>query len=108
MKKNEVYFGVSKNQKEQFSHYKIQLIETRYSKTDSGKSWRTKADAEETKTISFDEYFNYISSVQFFKNLGGTERIEKGYTVGGYIPTKLTSINPSKDTKIVRQFKITR
>ena len=108
MKNNKVFYGVSENMKGAFDGYKIQLIEKRFSKTPSGKSWKANADKEKTTIISFKEYFNYISSVDFFKNLGGTERVEKGYTIAGYIPTKLTSINPSKDVKIIRQFKITR
>ena len=103
-----VYYGVNKNDKEAFKSYKIELTEIRYSKTDSGKSWRTKADSEEVRVITFNEYFNFLSSVDFFKGLGGSERVEKGYCIAGYIPTKLTSISPTKDAKIVRKFKITR
>ena len=84
------------------------MTETRISRTESGKSWKRKSDSEETSEIEFNEYFNYLSSVEFFKNLGGTERVEKGYTISGYVPTKLTSISPNKDTKIIRSFRITR
>ena len=107
MKNNKLYYGVSENMEGAFKSYKIELIEARFSKTESGKSWKANADKEKTKIISFKEYFNYISSVDFFKNLGGSERVEKGYTIAGYIPTRLTSINPSKSIKIVRHFKIT-
>lgn len=102
------YYGVYENMKYEFEGYIITMIEKTFEKTESGKSWRRNPIEETEKEIKFDEYFNYLSSVEFFKNLGGTERIEKGYTIVGYIPTKLTSISPKKETKIIRQFKINR
>ena len=102
------YYGVYENDKEKYSYYKITMIETTFKKTESGKSWRKKPVEEVTKEIQFEEYFNYISSVEFFKSLGGYERIEKFYTYVGYIPCRLTSISPDKTTKIIRIFKIER
>ena len=67
-----------------------------------------KTVSEETKEIQFEEYFNYLSSIEFFKSLGGYERVEKYYTYAGYIPCRLTSISPNKETKIIRVFKIER
>lgn len=106
MKTTKNYYGVYENDSMAYESYTITMIEKRYEKTTSGKSWRKNAIEEIEKEIKFDEYFNYLSSVEFFKNLGGYERIEKGYTIAGYIPTKLTSISPNKDIKIIRQFKI--
>ena len=109
MKKVREFYNVRENEKETYNRlYKIIMTETRISKTESKKSWKRKADSEEVKEIDFQNYFNYLSSVQFFKNLGGTERITKSYTISGYIPTKLISISPNKDIKIIREFKITR
>ena len=102
------YYGVYENDKEKYSYYKITMIETTFEKTESGKSWRKKPINEVTKEIQFEEYFNYLSSVEFFKNLGGYERVEKFYTYAGYIPCRLTSISPNKETKIIRVFKIER
>lgn len=102
------YYGVYENDKEKYSYYKITMTETTFEKTESGKSWRKKPISEETKEIQFDEYFNYLSSVEFFKSLGGYERVERFYTYAGYIPCRLTSISPNKETKIVRVFKIER
>ena len=49
-----------------------------------------------------------ISSIPFFRDLGGSERVTKGYTVAGYIPVELSSISPNRETKIVRSFKVER
>ena len=40
----------------------------------------------------------------FFRRLGGTETIQKNYTCAGYVCTKLTSTNPTKEIKKVRKF----
>ena len=110
MKKTTIknYYGVYENDKERYSYYKITMTETTFEKTESGKSWRKKPVNEVTKEIQFEEYFNYISSVEFFKNLGGYERVEKAYNIAGYIPYRLTSISPNKEAKIIRVFKIER
>lgn len=103
--KTKNYYGVYKNDEYKFKDYKITLIEARYEKTASGKSWKTNPTNEEVTEIQFENYFNYISSVEFFKSIGGYERVEKGYTIAGYIPTQITSISPNKEIKVVRKFR---
>ena len=76
----------------------------RYERTESGKSWKSKPVKVERTEITEEEYKNIIESVSFFRNLGGYERITKGYTCEGYIPIRLTSISPNKQTKIIRYF----
>lgn len=49
-------------------------------------------------------YFNVIDSVDFFRNLGGSERVTTNYTKYGLIPTTINSINPSRDEKTVRLY----
>lgn len=101
------YYGVRENERDTFERlYKIELTETRFSRTQSGKSWKKNPDSEQVTEIQFDNYFNYLSSVEFFKNLGGSERVTKGYTPAGYIATNLVSINPEKSEKVIRHFKI--
>ena len=86
----------------------IILITERYERTSSGKSWK-KNPVESNKSIINSENFkNIISSIPFFRNLGGFERVTKGYTIAGYIPVELSSISPDKETKIIRKFKIER
>lgn len=105
---NKKYFNVSKLDKEAFNSYVIELNEVYYSRTESGKSWKSKPYKEHIDVINFDNYFNFLSSVKFFKNLGGYERVTNGYTVAGYVPVKLVSINPDNTIRVVRTFKITR
>jgi hypothetical protein len=100
------YYGVYENEIHDYKYYKIIMLEKTFEKTASGKSWKKNPANVEEKEIKFEEYFNYLSSIEFFKNLGGYERVEKTYTYKGYIPTKLTSISPDKNIKIVRSFKI--
>lgn len=61
---------------------------------------------EEFKEIDFEKYYNIIASTNFFKSLGGRESITKGYTVAGYLPTRLVSISPNGATKKERIFTI--
>ena len=103
------YYNVRENEKETYDKlYNIEMTESRMTKTTSGKSWSRKNIEEVKKTIQFDEYFNYLSSIDFFKGLGGSERVEKSYTISGYIPTRLTSVSPDRQIKVVRHFRITR
>lgn len=86
----------------------IAMVKTEYSRTASGKSWRSKPDEKETRVITAVEYANCVNSIPFFRNLTrgtcGSERVENGYTANGYIPTKITSVSPDGDIKIIRKF----
>ena len=107
MKKINMY-GLNESVLKGLEQYKITLITERYERTSSGKSWK-KNPVEINKSIINSENFkNIISSIPFFRNLGGSERVTKGYTIAGYIPVELSSISPDKETKIVRRFKIER
>jgi hypothetical protein len=67
-----------------------------------GKGWKlseTETDTVDLKTIKMIE-----DSVGFFRRLGGTETLVKGYTCAGYNPVKLTSTNPDKTAKTIRTF----
>ena len=44
-------------------------------------------------------------TLKWFRRLGGTETTQRGNTCRGYNITKLTSISPDRQTKIIRQFK---
>lgn len=108
MKKTTNYYGICENDNYKFESCIITLTTIKYEKTESGKNWRSKPTSEETEIIKFKNYFNYLSSVQFFKNLGGYEKVEKNYTIEGYIPTQITSISPDKTEKIIYKFKFER
>lgn len=67
-----------------------------------GKKWtlsETEIYTVDLKTIKMIE-----DSVGFFRRLGGTETLVKGYTCAGYNPVKLTSTNPNKTARTVRAF----
>ena len=87
--------------------YKIILKKEEYRK--EGRKNFSKNPSETTiEEITTEEYDNIFSSINFFKSLGGSERIYKNYTVAGYIPTKLVSTSPDKEIKIIRKISIER
>ena len=107
MKKMNMY-GLNESVLKGLEQYKITLTTKKYERTSSGKSWK-KNPVESNKSIINSENFkNIISSIPFFRNLGGYERVTKGYTIAGYIPVELNSISPDKETKIIRKFKVER
>ena len=79
-----------------------------FSRTESGKSWCSKPDTEEHKEITLKQLNNITckDTLRFFRNLGGTETVQRTYTSLGYLPYRLCSINPSRDLKRVRLFEI--
>ena len=107
MKKINMY-GLNKSVVEELKQYRITLITKKYEKTSSGKSWKKNPVETNEEVISPKKFELIISSIPFFKDLGGSERVTKGYTIAGYIPVELSSISPSRETKIVRSFKVER
>lgn len=62
----------------------------------------------ETKTIS-KEFYNNITdekAIRFFRNLGGIETVQRNYTKMGYIPVRILSTSPNRETRIIRTFEI--
>ena len=107
MKKINMY-GLNKSILRELENYKITLITKKYEKTSSGKSWKKNPVETNEEIITPKKFELIISSIPFFRNLGGSERVTKGYIVAGYIPVELSSISPSRETKIVRSFKVER
>ena len=107
MKKINMY-GLNESTLRGLENYKITLITKRYEKTSSGKSWKKNPVETNEEVISPKKFELIISSIPFFRDLGGSERVTRGYTVAGYIPVELSSISPSRETKIVRSFKVER
>ena len=107
MKKINMY-GLNKSILRELENYKITLITKKYEKTSSGKSWKKNPVEINEEVISPKKFELIISSIPFFRDLGGSERVTKGYTVAGYIPVELSSISPERKTKIVRSFKVER
>ena len=107
MKKINMY-GLNENVLKGLEQYKITLTTERYERTSSGKSWKKNPVETNEEVISAKKFELIISSIPFFRDLGGSERVTKGYTIAGYIPVELSSISPSRETKIVRSFKVER
>ena len=79
-----------------------------YSRTESGKSWKSKPDTVETGVYNQKQYDNCTSdeTCAWFRRLGGSETVTRSYTFAGYIPTRIVSCNPSRTTRKVRTFKV--
>ena len=107
MKKMNMY-GLNESTLKGLEQYRIILITERYERTSSGKSWKKNPVEINKSIINSENLKNIISSIPFFRNLGGSERVTKGYTIAGFIPVELSSISPDKETKIVRKFKVER
>ena len=82
----------------------IKMVEKRCYKI--GSQWKIFEVIEEN--ISKENYLNIINSCKFFRDLGGIERLTKGYTYVGYVPVKLNSISPDKKEKVVRTFEFSK
>lgn len=69
-----------------------------------GKEWFLVSMRREDVTPAY--YFNTVDAVSFFRNLGGYERVKRGYCVRGCVPLEITSISPDRKEKTVRKFKL--
>lgn len=87
--------------------YKIILTKEEYKK-EGRKYFPKKPTNTSVEEITYKEYDNIFFSINFFKSLGGSERVYKSYTIAGYIPTKLVSTSPGKETKVIRKIRIER
>ena len=84
-----------------FTHSRanITMTKSEYSRTSSGRSWKSKPDKQSSETISNEFYTNCVRSIPFFN-----DRAELSYTPFGYIPIRITSTAPDKSKKITYQF----
>lgn len=83
--------------------YAYEVTTTKYYKV--GSKWHEKTEEKTVETVPGNYYMNMIDAIPFFRNLGGSERVQMGYTLAGYIPTQLSSISPDGKEKILRKFK---
>ena len=88
------------------NYYTIELKEINKELKEGRKIVYNVIEEINNKVIDYEEYYNIIASTNFFKSLGGKESITKGYTVAGYLPTRLISTSPDSATKIERIFTI--
>lgn len=80
-------------------------IET-YSRTASGKSWKSKPDSVENEIVPPQHYTNYITSIPFFNRFGdgASCRAAWSYNAPGYLPTRITAVSPFRITKKIAVF----
>lgn len=95
---------------ENYFGYRITMRKETYTRTKSGKSWKTKPDTIETETVSKEFYDNYIGSCTFFNNFGYGASCRKyyGYSYIGYIPINVVTVSPYREKKIVAWFKFSK
>ena len=85
---------------------KVVMTKEKFNRTDSGKSWKTKPFETTTEEITLAQVQKMTSDedIQFFRRLGGSERVDYSYTEFGYLPCRLSSIDPTSTLKVVRSF----
>ena len=81
--------------------YIITKKEATYTRTASGKGWKSKPDSIETKIVDGRHYSNYIQSIPFFNNWGdgASCRAEHEYTFAGYLPVHVVTVSPYQEIK---------
>lgn len=85
---------------------KITQTKKNFTRTESGKSWKSKPDCIESREITEHEHESATidSTLKFFRALGGSETAERTYTAAGYKVTRLTSTSPDRQHKTVREY----
>lgn len=70
----------------------------------NGSKWEEASSRSEM--VNYLHYMNVVDprTIQFFKNLGGYEKVNKGYTCKGYLPIEVISISPDRTEKTVYKF----
>lgn len=89
-----------------YGAWRIERVCKRYSRTDSGKSWRRNPDTVTRESVSVDFYNNFIESIDWFNSWGDGAycRGHRNYTIAGYIPTEVVTVSPHRATKQVDTF----
>ena len=85
----------------------ITLKVERYELKAGTKGIWTLTETEEAHPITEEQHNNIIEAAPFFRNLGGSETLQKSYTSAGNVVTKIISKSPDRTQKTVRTFTIT-
>ena len=88
---------------------RIELTETKLTKKPNTKN-AFEVVEESTKVITNENYNNIIcdDTVKFFRRLGGSETLTRGYFYCGYLTYRLVSTSPDRENKTVREFNFIR
>ena len=86
---------------------KITLTETRLTKNPNTKTTYI-LDSKEVSEVTKKQHSLTTNddTCKFFRRIGGSETKQMNYTCLGYVCTKLTSVSPDKQTKVVREYNI--
>ena len=59
-----------------------------------------------TQEVTREQHRNATEegTVKYFRRLGGSETIERGYTSQGYNVVKITSTSPDKERRTIREY----
>lgn len=101
--------------------YMLTITTETYSRTESGKSWRSQPDETTTEILPWDRRdangaqsgedmhrkITGTDTLRWFRRLGGSEYAERSHTPVGYIVTRLVSMSPSRTVRKVCKFRIT-
>lgn len=89
--------------------FSIELTTEFYTRTASGKSWKSKPYKVEHEAVEPQFYTNYITTIPFFNSYGdgASCRASWNHTLAGYLPTTVTTISIYREEKIVAHFTFT-
>ena len=84
---------------------RIELTEVRMEKNPNTKTTFDVVD-ESNRVITEQNYKNIVSddTIKFFRRLGGSESVTRGYTRVGYLVVRLVSTSPDRQSKTIREF----
>lgn len=100
----------------------LTIVTETFSRTESGKSWKSQPDETEIDTVPWysrdvpkdarygEDLHRKITNedtLKWFRRIGGSERAERSSTPAGYIVTRLVSTSPERTLRRVRRFRIT-
>ena len=84
---------------------RIELTEVRMEKNPNTKT-TFDVVSESKRVITEQNYKNIVSddTIKFFRRLGGSESVTRGYTRVGYLVVRLVSTSPDRQSKTIREF----
>lgn len=82
---------------------KITLTEISYTKKPGTKTVWVETEREQ-REITEKQYKNIVDAAPFFRRLGGSEYLERGYTECGYRVVRMLSTSPDKEHRTERLF----
>lgn len=86
-------------------YFIITHTKSEYHKTPSGGRWSTSPVSINQATVTAEFYENFVQSIPFFNGFfGGSCRADLSYTPAGYVPTRITTINPDASVKYIDTF----